>query len=57
MRSINPQYIMADFPEFLEITDEVIERNKNRRFKDGVRIQNGMYRTKKMSDEYIAIKK
>lgn len=51
-RSIDPQYIMADFPESTEITDKVIAKHK--RHKGGVvRIQNGMYRTKKESDEYI----
>lgn len=28
MRSINLQYIMAEFPEFPEITDKVIERKR-----------------------------
>lgn len=52
-KSVNSQYIMADFPEFSKITDEVIEKNRNRRFTGGVRIQHGMYRTAEESDKYI----
>ena len=52
-KTINVDYIMADYPEFSEITEDVVNKNIRRRFTGGVRIQKGMYRTKKQTDEYI----
>lgn len=52
-KNFNADFIMADYPEFSEITEDVVNKNKGRRFTGGVRIQNGMYRTKKQADEYI----
>jgi hypothetical protein len=53
MKVIDEKYIMLDFSDFSEITQEVVEDNKKRTFTGGVRIQQGMYRTTKEADEYI----
>lgn len=50
---IDEKYIFADFKDFSEITADVRKSNAKRRFTGGVRINNGMYRTKEETDEYI----
>lgn len=52
-KSINRDIVFADFPEFPEITDEVRAENMARVFTGGVRINMGMYRTDKETEEYI----
>lgn len=52
-KSINRDVVFADFPEFSEITDEVRAENMARVFTGGVRINMGMYRTDKETEEYI----
>ena len=50
---IKKDYLFADFNDFSEITDEVKNENVVRMFTGGVRINQGMYRTSKETDEYI----
>lgn len=52
-KKIDRDIVFADFPEFPEITDEVRAENMSRVFTGGVRINMGMYRTDKETEEYI----
>lgn len=47
------KYIMAPFPEFSKVTNEVVKINKGKKFTGGVRIQKGLYRTETEANEYI----
>lgn len=44
---LNQEYLFVDFPEFQDITNKDREKNKERVFTGGVRINNGLYRTAK----------
>ena len=50
---IKKDYLFADFNDFSEITDEVKNENVVRMFTGEVRLNQGMYRTSKETDEYI----
>lgn len=46
------KYISVDLPNIDEITDVTREENARRIFTGGVRIDKGLYRTKKEDEEY-----
>lgn len=50
---ISRDVVYSDFPDFSEITEEVRAENASRIFTGGVRINMGMYRTDKETEEYI----
>ncbi len=51
--SIKKKYIYQDFGGLAPITDEVRNENASRIFTGGVRINKGMYRSDKETEEYI----
>lgn len=51
--TIKKKYIYQDFGDLAPITDEIRDENAPRIFTGGVRINNGMYRTDKETEEYI----
>lgn len=46
------EILFIDFPETSVITKEVRDKNRNRIFTGGVRINNSMYRTKEEDEKY-----
>lgn len=46
------EILFIDFPETIDITEEVKEQNRNRVFTGGVRINNSIYRTKDEDEKY-----
>lgn len=50
---IKDDFLFADFKDFPEITEKVKRANAVRIFTGGVRINQGMYRTKAETDAYI----
>lgn len=52
-RNIKKKYIYEDFGRLEPITDKTRQENAPRIFTGGVRINNGMYRTDKETEEYI----
>ncbi len=46
------EILFIDFPETCVITEEVRNKNRNRIFTGGVRINNSMYRTKEEDEKY-----
>lgn len=52
-RNIKKKYIYQDFGRLEPITDKTRQENAQRIFTGGVRINNGMYRTEKETEEYI----
>lgn len=50
---IKKKYITIEFPDKIEITEEVRAQNIRRIFTGGVRVNNGMYRTDAEKEKYI----
>jgi hypothetical protein len=44
--------LYRDYSPLTDITEQVREQNRGRLFVGGVRIQNGLYRTKKEDEKY-----
>lgn len=53
--TFNKEIIFKDYTDTPPITDAIKKENMNRTFTGGVRINNGLFRTKEEHEEYRAV--